>query len=48
MDAEEKLMFLPLIRIFFHDFCIAKNSSLMSIPNHSVLAIKEDCKEKSY
>ena len=48
MDAGEKLTFLSLIRIFFfHDFCIAKNSSLMSIPKLNVPAIKENSKEKT-
>ena len=32
---------------FFHDFCIAKNSLLLSIPKHNVPAIKENCKEKT-
>ena len=31
---------------FFHDFCIAKNSSLWLIPKLNPLAIKEKCKEK--
>ena len=47
MDAGEKLMFLSLIRIFFHDFCIAKNSSLLSIPKLNVPTITENCKEKA-
>ena len=47
MDAEEKRMFLSLIYIFFHDFCIAKYSSLLSIPKLNVLAIKENCEEKT-
>ena len=32
---------------FFHDFCIAKNTSLLSIPKLNVLAIKENCEEKT-
>ena len=46
-DAREKLIFLSLITIFFHDFCIAKNGSLLSIPKLNVPAIKEDFKEKT-
>ena len=47
MDAGEKLIFLSLIRIFFHDFCIAKNSSLLSIHKLNAPAIKENFKEKT-
>ena len=46
MNAEEKCMFLSLIQILFLDFCKAKNSSL-SIPKLNVLAIKENCEEKT-
>ena len=46
MNAEEKCMFLSLIQILFLDFCIAKNS-LLSIPKLNVLAIKENCEEKT-
>ena len=45
MDAGEKLMFLFLEGLFY-DFCIAKNSSLLSIPKLNVLAVKENCEEK--
>ena len=38
MDSAAKLIFLSLIRIFFHDFCIAKLN---------VQAVKENCKEKT-
>ena len=47
MDAGEKLIFLSSIRIFFHEFCIVKNSSGLSIPKLNVPAIKENCKEKT-
>ena len=46
MNAEEKCMFLSLIQILFLDFCIAKNSLLL-IPKLNVLAIKENCEEKT-
>ena len=47
MDAREKLMFFILNIKFFHDFCIAKNSSLLSISKHNVLAVKENWEEKT-
>ena len=46
MNAEEKCMFLSLIQILFLDFCKAK-ISLLSIPKLNVLAIKENCEEKT-
>ena len=47
MGAEENRMFLSLIQYFFHDFCIAKNGSLLSISKLNVLAIKEKREEKT-
>ena len=47
MEAEEKRMVLSLTRIFFDAFCIAKNSSLLSIPKPNVLVIKENCEGKT-
>ena len=47
MNAEERCMFLSLIQILFLDFCIGKNSLLLSIPKLNVLAIKENCEEKT-
>ena len=47
MNDEERCMFLSLIQILFLDFCIAKNSLLLSIPKLNVLAIKENCEEKT-
>ena len=32
---------------FVRDFCIAKYSSLLSIPKLNVLAVKENCDEKT-
>ena len=36
-----------MFSVFNIDFCIAKNSSLLSIPKLNVVAIKENCKEKT-
>ena len=47
MNDEERCMILSLIQILFLDFCIAKNSLLLSIPKLNVLAIKENCEEKT-
>ena len=47
MNAEEKCMFLSLIQILSLNFCIAKNSLLLSIPKLNILAIKENCEEKT-
>ena len=47
MAVGEKRMFLSLIRIFSHDFCMVKNSSLLPIPKPNALAIKENCEEKT-
>ena len=46
MDAGEKLFFV-LTKDFFYDFCIAKNSSLSSIPKLNVPAIQKNWKEKT-
>ena len=41
MDAGEKLFFV-FTKDFFYDFCIAKNSSLSSIPKLNVPAIQKN------
>ena len=46
MDAGEKLVFV-LHMNFSYDFCIAKNSSLLSIPKLNVVAVKENREEKT-
>ena len=44
MDARKKTYVFVFIKVFFHDFWIAKSSSLLSILKLNVPAIKEKAK----